>query len=59
MEIDYTLYPDIDESEWPRELLTLEDRADYNPPLLLVVGLLRFRTDPGCACRNARLEGGL
>ena len=29
MQLDYSLYPDLDESEWPAEPLTLEEQADY------------------------------
>ena len=29
MELDVSLYPDLDESDWPRQPLTLEEQADY------------------------------
>ncbi len=29
MELDYSLYPDLEESEWPTLPLTLEEQADY------------------------------
>lgn len=29
MELDYSLYPDLEESEWPSQPLTLEEKADY------------------------------
>ena len=28
MELDFSLYPDLDESDWPRQPLTLEEQAD-------------------------------
>lgn len=29
MTLDYSLYPDLDESEWPTPPLSLEQQADY------------------------------
>ena len=29
MDLDFSLYPDLDESDWPRQPLTLEEQADY------------------------------
>lgn len=29
MEIDYSLYPELDESEWPVDFTSLEEQADY------------------------------
>ena len=59
MEIDYSLYPDLDECDFPDELHTVQEQADYIHRFCSSWDFLWLPPHPRDAGGNAQLARGL